>query len=218
MQLPFTTEQFFEILRLYNTTLWPAQFFLLLLAVLSIIFIALRRPWSSMAASAVLALLWIWLGAAYHLAFFTRINPLAYVFGALSIVEGLLFAWHGVIHRRVEFVFSKSIRTLLGTLLLVFALAVYPSWLALTGHVYPKLPTFGLPCPTTIFTIGLLALASGTRMRTLLVVPILWSLVGSQAAFLLDVKPDLGLLAAAAVAVLLFIRPAGSASSLSQSS
>ncbi len=38
MQLPFTTEQFFEILRLYNSTLWPAQVFLGLLAVLAIIF------------------------------------------------------------------------------------------------------------------------------------------------------------------------------------
>ncbi|MEX0957956.1 MAG: DUF6064 family protein [Burkholderiales bacterium] len=157
MQLPFTVEQFFGVFRLYNTTVWPVQVFLLALAVLALIFIALRRSWSGMAVSAILALLWIWLGAAYHLAFFARINPAAYAFGALSIVGALLFAWHGVVRRRLTFAFCRDARTGLGVTLLAFALLVYPVWASLSGHGYPELPTFGLPCPTTIFTIGLLA-------------------------------------------------------------
>ena len=208
MQLPFTIEQFFGVFQAYNTAVWPAQMLLLLLAALAVIFIALRRPWSGVAVSAILAVLWIWLGAAYHLAFFARINPVAYGFGALSIVGGLVFAWHGVIRRRLEFSFGKSRRAASGTALLVFALLIYPIWGTLAGHGYPALPTFGLPCPTTIFTIGVLALASGTSLRAALTVPIPWSLVGSQAALVLDVKPDLGLLVAGAVAVGLFIWPA----------
>lgn len=217
MQLPFTSEQFFGVFRLYNSTVWPAQVLLVLLAVLAIVFIALRRPWSGAAVSAILALLWVWLGAAYHVAFFARINPVAYGFGALSIAGGLLFAWHGVICRRFEFAFDRSFRTGLGIALLAFALVVYPLWSTLAGHGYPELPTFGLPCPTSIFTIGVLALASGARLRAVLAVPIFWSLVGGQAAFLLDVKPDLGLLVAGVVAVGLFIWPArvGKASSTS---
>jgi Family of unknown function (DUF6064) len=208
MQLPFTVEQFFGVFEAYNSAVWPVQILLLLLAALAVIFIALRRSWSGVAVSAILAVLWIWLGAAYHLAFFARINPVAYGFGALSIVGGLMFAWHGVIHRRLEFGFGKSLRAAIGTALLVFALLVYPIWATLAGHGYPALPTFGLPCPTTIFTIGVLALASGTSLRAVLTVPILWSLVGSQAAFVLDVKPDLGLLVAGVVAVGLLIWPA----------
>ena len=77
--------------------------------------------------------------------------------------------------------------------LLVFALLIYPIWGTLAGHAYPALPSFGLPCPTTIFTIGVLALASSPSLRAILTVPILWSLVGSQAVFVVDVKPDLGL-------------------------
>lgn len=45
------------------------------------------------------AVLWLWVGAAYHLAFFVQINPAALGFGALSIVGGLLFIWQGVIRR-----------------------------------------------------------------------------------------------------------------------
>ena len=207
MQLPFTVEQFFGVFQTYNSAVWPAQILLLLLAALAVIFIALRRPWSGVAVSAILAVLWIWLGAAYHLAFFARINPVAYGFGALSIAGGLMFAWHGVIRHHLEFSFAKSLRTGIGIALIVFALLAYPIWATLVGHGYPALPTFGLPCPTTIFTIGVLALASGTSLRAVLTVPILWSLVGSKAAFVLDVKPDLGLLVAGVVAVGLFIWP-----------
>jgi hypothetical protein len=207
MQMPFTAEQFFGIFRLYNNTVWPAQLVLLALAVLAVLFIALRRPWSGVAVSGILALLWVWLGAAYHLAFFARINPVAYGFGALSIVGGLLFAWHGVFRRRLEFAFTRSLRTGLGVALIAFALLVYPVWATFSGHAYPELPTFGLPCPTTIFTIGLLALSTGSSLRVVLTVPILWSLVGSQAAFLLDVKPDFGLIAAGAVAIGLVLWP-----------
>jgi hypothetical protein len=206
MQLPFTVEQFFGVFRLYNTSVWPAQVVLVLLAVLAVGMVAMRRPWSSAAASSILALLWVWIGVAYHLYFFAVINPVAYGFAALSVIGGLIFAWHGAVRRRLEFAFSRSLRAAVGIALLVFALLVYPIWATFAGHPYPELPTFGLPCPTTIFTIGLLALASGPSLRAVLVVPVLWSLVGSQAAFFLDVQPDLGLLVAGIAAVVLIIR------------
>ena len=131
MQVPFTVEQFFGVFRTYNSAVWPAQILLLVLAALAVIFIAFRRSWSGVAVSAILAVLWIWLDAAYHLAFFARINPVAYGFGAMSIVGGLMFAWHGVIRRRLEFSFVKSLRAGIGITLLLFALLVYPIWATL---------------------------------------------------------------------------------------
>lgn len=196
MQLPFTIEQFFGVFRAYNSTVWPAQVLLLVLAVLALVFIAIRRPWSGIAVSAILASLWFWLAMVYHVAFFARINPLAYGFAALSLVGALLFAWHGVVRRNLQYAFAMNLRAFTGVALVAFSLIVYPVWATLAGHPYPELPTFGLPCPTTIFTIGVLSLASGTSPRAVLVVPIIWSLIGSQAAFLLDVKPDFGLLVA----------------------
>jgi hypothetical protein len=68
------------------------------------------------------------------------------------------------------------------------------------------MPTFGLPCPTTLFTIGLLACLVPPYPRSTLVVPVLWCLVGAQAAFLLGVPQDLGLLVAAAVGAFLIVR------------
>jgi hypothetical protein len=96
-------------------------------------------------------------------------------------------------------------RAYAGVALMVFALVVYPIWSAYAGHPYPATPTFGLPCPTTIFTIGLLAFAVPPIPRSPLVVPVLWCLVGAQAAFFLGMQPDMGLVAAAVVGIFLWV-------------
>ena len=141
------------------------------------------------------------MGLVYHLAFFARINPLAYVFGALSLAGAGVFVWLGMVRRELDFNLRREARSAIGLVLVAFALVIYPTWSTFAGHAYPNLSTFGLPCPTTIFTIGMLAMARGGKVRLALIVPILWSLVGGQAAFLLDVPPDLGLLAAGLIAV-----------------
>lgn len=201
MKLPFSVDQFFAVIRQYNESVWPAQVLLLLLGVASVAFLAWRRPWSNVAISGILAVLWGWTGLVYHLAFFARINPLAYVFGALSLLGAGVFVWLGMVRRELDFTLSWDARSAMGLVLVAFALVLYPAWSTFAGHAYPNLPTFGLPCPTTIFTIGMLAMARGRKVRLALVVPILWSLVGGQAAFLLDVPPDLGLLAAGFLAI-----------------
>lgn len=207
MQLPFTAEQFFEVFRAYNTAVWPAQVLLLALAVvaLALVFVPHRR--SGVAISAILAGLWAWLGLAYHLAFFAPLNPLAYAFAAVSVAGAAAFVWHGVIRRRLEFGWTATFRSALGALLILFALVAYPAWSAYSGHPYPELPTFGLPCPTTLFTVGLLLLAKAPCPRGPLVVPVLWCFVGAQAAFLLGVQPDLGLVVAGVIGLGLLATP-----------
>jgi hypothetical protein len=69
----------------------------------------------------------------------------------------LILLWQGLVRRRLEFRLATNARTSVGVLLIVFALIVYPAWSIYAGYYYPNLVTFGLPCPTTIFTIGLFA-------------------------------------------------------------
>ena len=206
MQLPFTTEQFYGVFRAYNTAVWPAQVVLVVLAVVAVVLVAFPRSGSGAGVSAILAFLWAWIGVAYHTAFFADINPLAYGFAAVSVVGALGFLWHGVVRRRLEFRLAADVRTAIGLLLVAFALVVYPVWSVYAGHRYPELPTFGLPCPTTIFTIGILALTVRPYPRSPLVVPVVWSFVGGQAAFLLGVPQDAGLLVAGLVVLVLMAR------------
>lgn len=211
--LPFTVEQFFAVFRAYNQAVWPAPWLLAALA-LGAVFLAVRpNRWSSQAISAVLGALWLWLGLAYHLAFFAAINPLAYAFAAVSVAGGLALLWFGVVQRKLRFQLSSGARGLLGLALVAFALLVYPAWSVLAGHRYPEFPTFGLPCPTSLFTIGMLALLVPPYPRTPLLAPVLWCFVGAQAAFLLGVPQDLALLVAAVAGVHLIAR-AGAAKRL----
>lgn len=211
MQLPFTVEQFFGVFSAYNESVWPTQWLLHALALAAIVLVAVPQRWSGAAVSAILAALWFWLGLAYHLAFFSRINPLAHAFAAVSVAGGVVFLWQGLMLRTLEFRLSVSARGVAGVALVVFALIVYPAWSVYAGHRYPAFPTFGLPCPTTLFTVGVLAFLVAPYPRSPLVVPVLWCLVGAQAAFLLDVPQDLGLLIAAALGAVLLFRPAAAA-------
>lgn len=206
MQLPFSADQFFAVIRQYNEAVWPAQVLVVLMGLAAMALLLWKRSWSSVAISGILALLWTWMGVVYHLAFFTSINPLAYVFGAISLVGAAVFVWLGMLRSELDFIPRRDGRGLMGMVLMVFAFLIYPAWSSMAGHAYPSLPTFGLPCPTTIFTIGMLAMAVGRKVRIALVVPILWSLVGGQAAFLLDVPPDWGLVVAGLIALGLAFR------------
>ena len=201
MTLPFTVEQFYGVFRDYNTAVWPAQWLLVSMALAAVVAVLRPRPWSGVAVCAILALLWTWIALAYHLAFFARISPPAYAFAALSMVAAAAFVWQGMVRRRLAFRWAPGQKAIAGAVLIVFALVVYPVWSAYAGHPYPATATFGLPCPTTIFTIGVLCFATPPSPRSPLIVPLLWCLVGAQAAFLLGVQPDLGLIAAAVVGI-----------------
>jgi hypothetical protein len=53
------------------------------------------------------------------------------------------------------------------------------------------MPMFGItPCPVTIFTFGIFLLAAASVSRRLFVIPVIWSLIGGSAAFLLQVPQD----------------------------
>ena len=206
MELPFTTRQFYGVFRAYNTTLWPVQWALLTLAGAAIALVLRPRAWSGLAVSAILALLWAWMGLAYHLVFFTSISPPAYAFAAMFVAGALVFFWQGVVRRRLQFKWQAGARGVTGGLLVLYALVVYPAWCHIAGLPYLDTPTFGLPCPTAIFTMGLLACLVKPYPRSVFVVPVLWSLIGVQAAFLLAVPQDLGLAVVALVGLVLIAR------------
>ena len=79
-------------------------------------------------------------------------------------------------------------------MLVVVGLIVYPILSVLAGHHYPALPTFGLPCPTTIYTLGLL-LWFERLPRSAAVIPAFWAVIGTFAALQLGVPEDFLLIA-----------------------
>lgn len=208
MRVPFTSEQFLAVFTRFNEAIWPAQLVAHALGA-AVLWLAVRG--GSRAGHGVGALLagaWIFVGAAYHLAFFSEVTPAAYVFGSGFLLEGVLLglaAWRD----RLTFRFTGSSRNLFGLALVAYAAVLYPVLGVAAGHGYPRTPMFGVtPCPTTIFTFGVLLLAEAVP-PSLLAIPFLWSLVGLSAAIQLGMKEDLGLVVAglAATPWLLACRP-----------
>jgi len=82
-----------------------------------------------------------------------------------------------------------------GASLVIYALA-YPFLTMALGHRYPAAPTFGVPCPTVILTIGGLLTVRAGIPPLLTIVPVLWGFIGGSAALLLNVPTDYVLLGA----------------------
>jgi Family of unknown function (DUF6064) len=206
MDLPFSAAQFFEVFARYNRGVWPLQFALAAAALVCIALLYAPRERASRAVSLLLALLWAWMAIAYHFVYFSAINPAAWLFGALFLVAAVSFVWYGVLQGALEYAPPRGARGAVGALLAAFALVVYPLIGYALGHRYPAAPTFGLPCPTTIFTLGMLLFAEPPVRWKVYGIPLVWALIGSNAAFRLGVHEDLGLLAAGIAFAVLVLR------------
>ena len=205
MKLPFTTDQFLDVFGSYNLTVWPAQFILLVLAVISIYLAVNKTKYSDKIISAVLTFHWFWMGIVYHFIFFTVINPLAYFFAGLFVLQGFLFFFFGIARDELNFKYHNNIKGITAIILFLYALIFYPLLGYALGHYYPNTPTFGLPCPTTIFTFGLLLLLNGRLNKVLFIIPVLWTLIGFTAALKLGILQDIGLLVSAVITLTVVI-------------
>jgi|SRR5688572_15681716 len=203
MKIPFTQEEFVGVFKTYNETVFPIQGILYLFALIAVFNILRKTTRSSVIVMALLSFLWIWMGVAYHIIHFSVINKAATFFGAIFIVQGILFGYYA---NKMEFKFPSDTYGLTGFVLVFFALAVYPSIAYLIGHVYPYAPTFGVPCPTTIFTFGILLLTEKKCATILLVIPGLWSIVGASAASNLGFYEDIGLVISGIITIVMLLK------------
>ena len=191
MPLPFTRERFFDLFVAYNEALWPAVAAMWLTSAAVVALRLSARHQHDRWVSALLVAHWTWSALAYHVAFFTRINPAAWLFAALFLGQAVLFFRVGVVQRRLSFAPWGSAWAPLAWGLIVYALA-YPAINAFDHRSLLRIPTFGLPCPATIFTAGVSMLAT-PRCWSLSVVPVIWAAVGGSGTFLLGVHADVAL-------------------------
>lgn len=206
MDIPFTVEQFFGVFRTYNTAIWPAQLIAYLLGIVALAAALHETKHSARIVSGVLALFWIWIGVFYHIAHFSVINSAAWIFGFFYIVQGLLFLLIGVIQNKLSFRFSLKLLPMIGALFVLYATVIYPLLGMSFGHSYHNSPIFGVaPCPTTIFTFGILLWATKPLPAYLLIIPLLWSIVGMSAAVNLRVPQDYGLVVAGVIGTILIL-------------
>ena len=196
--MPFTANEFLDVFAAYNQAVWPFAAILWLLTALVCAAQVLGASIPAPLPRLLLAGHWLWAGLVYHAWFFTAINPAAWLFAALFVLQGVLFiAFKSPARQAVDG--AEATRRVVSSLLIVYSL-IYPVVVLADGFVYPRMPTFGVPCPTVILTIGVL-LATSTPPVLLSVIPVGWSLIAGTAAWLFGVHADFVLPAAAGALV-----------------
>jgi hypothetical protein len=174
MVLPFTIDQFMAVFAAYNDAIWPIQIVLNLLGIAAIV-LALRSDRYSRIVAAILAVLWVWTGAVYHLTFFVTVNPAAVGFGSLFLVQAVVFFVYGAIMEKLRFTFERNLGYT-GAALMLYGLIVI-LFLVICGSSVPRLTYLRGSCPTTIFTFGL-PLTAGRYSTSSS--SFTWSLIGLQ--------------------------------------
>lgn len=205
MRLPFTTEEFLDVFKTYNESISPLQIIFYLTAFLIVFLLFKKSENSDKVINSFLSFFWLWIGIVYHIIYFSVINKAAYFFGALFILQGIIFFIYGNISDKLLFRYNKSTYNYVGIVFILYALIVYPILGHILGHQYPRSPTFGLPCPTTIFTFGVLLFIDNRISIGVLIIPVLWSIIGFGAALNLSIYEDFGLLLAGLVGFSLLV-------------
>ncbi|NGP75064.1 hypothetical protein G3570_00350 [Balneolaceae bacterium YR4-1] len=204
--LPFTVDQFLQVFAEYNRSIWPAQPVAYALGGMAVWLMVSDKQKANRWINLILGVFWLWMGWIYHITFFTEINTAAYVFGSLFLLQGVVFLMLVWLKDRVVYSFRKDAYGMVGTLFILYGMVIYPLLGYALGHVYPQSPVFGVaPCPTTIFTFGMLLHTKGKVPIWLLIIPVLWSLIGFSAAFRLTIYEDMGLVLAGVVGITMLI-------------
>ena len=189
MQLPFSRTEFLDVFGAYNAAFWPVVVILWLASLRLTMLPSLSRRGADRALCVLLAVHWAWAAIAYHALLFSSINPAAWLFAALFLTEAVILVREGVVRHRLRFSIGRSARHFFAGVLITYALA-YPLLVVAEGLTPPRAPTFGVPCPTTIFTAGVLLTAEQLPLGVI-VIPVLWAALAGSSAVLLGVHADL---------------------------
>lgn len=207
--LPFTQAQFFAAFEVYNAAIWPVPVIAYPLAAAAVGLASWRGAAAGRIVAALLAAAWLLMGGVYHGIYLAALTLAAYVYGAAFAVQAGLLLVEGSLRGRLVMRLRTDARGIAALVLILFAMGGYPALGALGGHGPPDGPLFGVaPCPTTIFTFGMLLLTDDRPPWRLSVVPSAWAVIGGSASLLLGVPQDAAL-PVAAVAALLLLRGAG---------
>jgi hypothetical protein len=200
MSLPFTTEQFFAVFATYNAAIWPLQIVAYALGVLVLTALFRQSASASRLILFVLAAMWAVNGTFYHLLFFAPINPAAKLFAAFFLFQATLFTICAAKDNALRMHVRWDLRTAIALFVIAYSAVLYELLGSAAGHGLMAGPLFGVaPCPTTIFTIGLLIMMRGPMVKWLSIIPLAWAGIGASAALLLGIREDLGLALAALI-------------------
>jgi len=199
----FTLEQFLEMISRYNMTFWPLQLVAYGLGLVAVLLAIRTTQHSGRIISVILSMFWLWVGIVFNLAYFSPLYPMAIMFVVLFVIEAGILIYVGVFKGILSFKVKADVYGTVGALLVVYSMVGYPAIEYLLGRGYPNLLPFGLvPCPMTVFTLGILLWSNKRPNWYILAVPILYSLSGVIPIWK-GIVEDIGLVASGLATILM---------------
>jgi hypothetical protein len=199
MKTPFSTEEFFSVIEKYNTSVSPIQFVFSVLGMLMLWKLISQKSKAGKFSGISTGILWLWMGVVYHLLFFTSINRVAFIFGSLFVLQGIFILFETHFRNRFSSQTKQPFQFYTGYFLAVYGIVLYPLINYFPEGSIAKTIAFGLPCPTTIFTFGLLLIYAKHLPRYLIIIPTLWAFLGISAALNFGVYQDFVMILAALI-------------------
>ena len=197
--------QFLRMIAGYNTTIWPLQLVAYALGV-AVVILALWRPRrSDPLISIILAVFCLWVGVVFNATYFARGSRMAVALAVLFVIEAVILVWSGAVSRRLLFRVRADAYGVVGGVLVFYAMVGYLGLEYLLGRGYPRSLPFGLvPCPTVIFTLGVLLWSRPRLPKSVLVIPAVYALTG-VAPVSKGIVEDVGLVVAGVVVTIMIV-------------
>lgn len=190
-------EVFAEMFGAYNLSVWPMQLITYALGIAAVILTIKKTTYSDKIISGILTFLWLWAGIVWSLMFFCPYKFVYCIAAFVLVAQGLLLFMFGfgvALKPSLSFKWRGDSYSIIGGIAILYALILYPIIGGLTGWAYPQGPIFGVaPCPVCVFTFGMLLLADKRVPGSILIIPLLWSLLGIAAARRFGIYADLGM-------------------------
>ena len=203
--LSFSLEEFLLVLESYNLDIWPLQIIAYVLIVL-VLFISLKpTKYSAKIVLAILSFFWLFTGIVFCFIYWAPSHIFGYIFGIFCTVQGLLFLY-SITRSDITISSPDNTYTFIGILFVLYAIIGYQVFGYYLGHIYPKFFAVGLvPCPTTIFTLGIFLIINKSIPIKYFVIPLMISLGGFLAAYN-GIYEDIGLVIAGILVTILIVK------------
>jgi hypothetical protein len=203
--LSFSLEEFLVVRESYNLDIWPLQIIAYVL-ILLVLFISLTpTKYSAKIVSSILSLFWLFTGIVFCFIYWAPTHIFGYIFGICCTVQGLFFLY-SLIRSDITIDPQDKSYKLIGILFVLYAIIGYQVFGYYLGHIYPKFFAVGLvPCPTTIFTIGVFLMMNTKIPIKYVAIPFVISLGGFLAAYN-GIYEDIGLIILGVWGIILIIK------------
>jgi hypothetical protein len=204
MNISLNLEKMLSVFEAYNNATWPVQVIACLLGITAVILTIKTLKNSSRIISAILSFIWLWTGIVFCIVYWAPGYTPSYAYSVLYIIQGIIFITC-IFRPKLSFRFKSDIYSFIGILFIVYSIVGYFLVGYFMGHIFPRSLSFILaPCPTVVFTFGMLLLTDKKVPKYVLLIPLLWSICGVIPVSL-GILEDIGLIITGATGTLLIL-------------